>query len=146
MYNSASEIIAIHKKNGGDIANFGAPSDYDHLYVITQGDLTLAYAARGGKCLVEIPKKEFNKRQKHADIEYINVSLDSDAALLPPYCWLSAFLREFPFWRRRCRLFIRYCIRYHPLRHSFLSLSGNPVKITESGWRWKPPVSGVIRP
>lgn len=87
MYNSASEIIAIHKKNGGDIANFGAPSDYDHLYVITQGDLTLAYAARGGKCLVEIPKKEFNKRQKHADIEYINVSLDSDAALLPPYCW-----------------------------------------------------------
>ena len=35
MYNSASEIIAIHKKNGGDIANFGAPSDYDHLYVIT---------------------------------------------------------------------------------------------------------------
>ena len=41
MYNSASEIIAIHKKNGGDIANFGAPSDYDHLYVITQGDLTL---------------------------------------------------------------------------------------------------------
>ena len=87
MYNSASEIIAIHKKNGGDIANFGAPSDYDHLYVITQGDLTLAYAARGCKCLVEIPKKEFNKRQKHADIEYINVSLDSDAALLPPYCW-----------------------------------------------------------
>ena len=87
MYNSASEIIAIHKKNGGDIANFGAPSDYDHLYVITQGDLTLAYAARGGKCLVEIPKKEFNKRQKHADIVYINVSLDSDAALLPPYCW-----------------------------------------------------------
>lgn len=87
MYNSASEIIAIHKKNGGDIANFGAPSDYDHLYVITQGDLTLAYAARGGKCLVEIPKKEFNKRQKHADIEYINVLLDSDAALLPPYCW-----------------------------------------------------------
>lgn len=49
MYNSASEIIAIHKKNGGDIANFGAPSDYDHLYVITQGDLTLAYAARGGQ-------------------------------------------------------------------------------------------------
>lgn len=85
MHNSASEIIAIHKKNGGDIANFGAPSDYDHLYVITQGDLTLAYAARGGKCLVEISKKEFNKRQKHADIEHINVSLDSDAALLPPY-------------------------------------------------------------
>ena len=45
MYNSASEIIAIHKKNGGDIANFGAPSDYDHLYVITQGDLTLAASA-----------------------------------------------------------------------------------------------------
>lgn len=85
MYNSASEIIAIHKKNGGDIANFGAPSDYDHLYVITQGDLTLAYAARGGKCLVEIPKKEFNKRQKHADIEHINVSLDSDTARLPGY-------------------------------------------------------------
>ena len=65
---------------------------------------------------------------------------------LPPYFWLSAFLREFPCWRRRCRLFIRYCIRYHPLRHNFLFLSGNPVKITESGWRWKPPVSGVIRP
>lgn len=64
------------------------------------------------------------------------------AAVLLAFC----FLREFPFWRRRCRLFIRYCIRYHPLRHNFLFLSGNPVKITESGWRWKPPVSGVIRP
>lgn len=77
----------MYQKAGGDIANFGAPSDYDHLYVITQGDLTLAYAARCGKCLVEIPKKEFNKRQKHADIKYIEVSFDSDAALLPQYCW-----------------------------------------------------------
>lgn len=109
MYNSASEIIAIHKKNGGDIANFGAPSDYDHLYVITQGDLTLAYAARGGKCLVEIPKKEFNKRQKHADIEYINVSLDSDAALLPPYCWRARDSDAF----RRCSS-CRSCARRTP--------------------------------
>lgn len=87
MHNSTSKIIDIYEKNGGDIANFGAPNNYDHLYVITQGDLTLAYAARCDKRLVEISKKEFDKRQKHADIKYINVSFDSDVALLPQYCW-----------------------------------------------------------
>ena len=82
-HTSTSAIAAIAAKLGCDIS--GGTDGVD-LCMVTHCNDPIGYAVRCGSQWSRISEQEFNKLHKHANIEYINVSFDSDAALLPQYC------------------------------------------------------------
>ena len=84
---SFAKLAVTADKLGCDIS--GSTDDVD-LCMVTHCKKPIGYAVLCGNQWSRISEQEFNKLSKpskHVYIESIDVSLDSDAALLPPYCW-----------------------------------------------------------
>ena len=88
IHRSSAAIIGdVAAKLGCDIS--GSTDDVD-LCMVTHCRNPIGYAVLCGNQWNRISEQEFNKLSKpskHVYIESIDVSLDPDAALLPPYCW-----------------------------------------------------------